>query len=176
MKVRALPVLLSMLATITLLFGGWFLYQKTQLEEPLRSAIAAMKSAKLSELEVGQEQLVVRLEVTDPEGFPQEYRELAREIARLAPGRAWAIETTNYDDDLAAIWAAGIFELTEAIELHQYSKIPLLLNDWKNRYQLDAAVARMDEEDVFIYLKRGSADLYEVVPRLKAGSEVIARG
>jgi hypothetical protein len=50
------------------------------------------------------------------------------------------------------------------------------LNDWKNRYQLDAAVARMDEEYEYIYLKRGSADLYEVVPRLKAGSEVIARG
>lgn len=176
MKVRALPVLLSMLATFTLLFGGWFLYQKTQLEEPLRNTIAAMKTAELVELSVRQDQLTVLLDVTDPTAFPKEYRELAVEISRLAAGKAWVINTRNDDEELAAVWATGIFELTEAIELHQYSKIPQLLQDWKVRYQLDAAQAQMDEEDVFIYLKRGDADFYKVVPRMKRDSGVIARG
>ncbi|UFJ42736.1 hypothetical protein LOK74_09680 [Brevibacillus humidisoli] len=176
MKVRAVPILLSMLATITLLFGGWFLYQKMQVEEPLRSEIAEMKSAKLVGMQVSQEQLNVQLEVTDPESFPVEYRELTTEIKRLAPGKAWTVEMTNQDPELTAIWATGIFDLTEAIELHQYSKIPSLLNDWKQTHQLDEAKARMDEQHVFIYLKRGNADFYKVVPRLVEEREVTARG
>ncbi|MBO8162957.1 MAG: hypothetical protein H0Z34_04440 [Brevibacillus sp.] len=173
---RVVPILLSMLATFTLLFGGWFLYQKMQVEEPLRNHITQLKSAELAALQVNKDQVRVVLRVINPEAFSLEYSQLMEELKQIAPNKQVTVETSNRAPELEAIWQDGIFALTEAVELHQYSKIPALMHNWQQMYQLDKAKAAMDEKHVFIYLQRGDDDFFKVVPRQVADGEVTSHG
>ncbi|WP_342406537.1 hypothetical protein [Brevibacillus sp. FSL K6-2834] len=166
---------LSLLATLLLLFGGWFLYQKIEVEEPIRTQIGQLQSAELAHLHVGKDHIQIDLNVTHPELFPQEYRKLMQQAKEMAGSKEIQVTLGNQSKELEKVWMNGLFSFTEAVDLHQYSRIPQLVGEWKTAYQLDQAMAQMDAEHVYVYLKRGADDYYAIVPR-SSGSEVAVRG
>ncbi|MDT3415423.1 hypothetical protein QO009_001279 [Brevibacillus aydinogluensis] len=175
MQLRKRAIGLSLLATLTLLFGGWFLYQKMELETPLRTHIGQMKSAELTHLDVSKDRIEIKLQVTRPDLFPQEYRRLLQETADLARGKTVEVDVDNDSQDLEQIWMDGLFSFTEALDLHQYSRIPQMLTEWKTAHRLDEASALMDDRNVYVYLKKGKDDFYAIIPR-SAGNEVTMHG
>ncbi|MFY0543108.1 hypothetical protein [Brevibacillus sp. H7] len=175
MQLRMVPIALSLLATLTLLFGGWFLYQKMEVEEPIKHEIGQMESAKLARLEVAKDRIQVDLTVTNPELFPREYQDLRVKLADLLQNKAVDITIHNNAKALEDIWTNGVFSFTEAVDLHEYSRIPQIVSQWKEAYRLDEASTQMDEENIYVYLKRGTDDFYTIVPRYPA-KEVTARG
>jgi hypothetical protein len=174
-QVRKGTIVLSLIATLTLLFGGWFLYQKMQIEEPIRTEIGQMQSAELAKLEVGKDRIHIDLKVTNPERFPQEYRQLKRKLGELVGNKPVDMEIHNKAKALEEIWTNGVFVFTEAVDLHQYSRIPQIVGQWKEVHSLDEALTQMDDENIYVYLKRGSEDFYTIVPR-SSGNEVTAHG
>ncbi|WP_139489123.1 hypothetical protein [Brevibacillus dissolubilis] len=174
---RRVPILLSMVVTLSLLFGGWFLYQKVQVENPIETKIGQMTSAKLNEIKVDKTHINVKLTVTKPDEFPEEYNELQQEIAKMVPDKEVDIAVTNQDGDLKDVWNNGLFAFTEAVELHQYSKIPAMLAEWKQVNKLDRAASHMDDENIYVFLQRGDQQFYTVIPRQQSvDSEVILNG
>lgn len=156
---------LSLLATLALLFGGWFLYQKIQIEEPIRTEIGQLQSASLNTLKMQKDKVHIDLTVTNPERFPQEYRELLKKTVNLAGNKEVVITIGNTSEEMRDIWQHGQFVFTEAIELHQYSRIPELMKEWKAGHQLDEAFALMDDSNIYVYMKKGAEDFYTIVPR-----------
>lgn len=175
MQLRKNAIGLSLLATLILLFGGWFLYQKLEVEQPIRDQIGRFQSAELVELHAGKNNIHIDLKVTNPELFPQEYRQLLKEAKELAGNKQIEVTLANQSEELEQVWMKGLFSFTEAVDLHQYSRIPQMVSEWKEAYKLDQALAQMDGERVYVYLKRGNEDYYAIIPRV-AESEVIARG
>lgn len=176
MQVRKVPIISSLLITLALLFGGWYLFQKVEIEEPVRTKIAQMDSATLADLQVTKEQMLIKLTVTNPDAFPEEYTSLEQEINRIVNNKQVTVELTNQNEELKKVWNEGTFALTEALELHQYSKLPALVNEWKVKNQLDTALTSMDKSNIYIFLKRGSEEFYTIVPRDLQEGEVNARG
>lgn len=178
MQTRKLPVsiLLSLLATLTLLFGGWFLYTKMQVEEPIRKQIGQMTSVKLADMQVGRDQLMIDLNVVKPDTFPAEYVALLQTIRDIAPDKKVQIQLANQNPALKRIWSEGVFRFTEAVDLHEYSKIPALLGEWKKANQLDTATASMDDNYIYVFLKRGKAQYFTIIPRTPLQQEVTSRG
>ncbi|QRG69954.1 hypothetical protein [Brevibacillus choshinensis] len=175
MQLKKGTIGMSLVATLALLFGGWFLYQKIEIEEPIRTEIGQLQSASLAHLDVGKDRIEIDLKVTKPEAFPQEYRELLEMTSKLSEGKQVVISVDNQSADLKNIWTNGQFVFTEAMELHQYSRIPQLVGQWKKEHQLDAASALMDDNNIYVYLKKGTEDFYTIVPRTME-DEVTARG
>lgn len=175
MQLKKSTIGLSLLATLALLFGGWFLYQKMEVEEPIRTAIGQLQSAKLAHLDVGKERIEIDVIVTKPESFPQEYRQLVEKTSKLAAGKPVEITVGNQSQAMSDIWKNGQFVFTEAMDLHQYSRIPLLVSEWKTTNKLDDATALMDDKNIYVYMKKGAEDFYTIVPRSDE-KEVTARG
>ncbi|GAA4708759.1 hypothetical protein [Brevibacillus fulvus] len=167
MQTRKAPIsiLLTLVATLTLLFGGWFLYTKMEVEEPIRTEIGEMTSAKLADLQVARDEIAVNLQITKPDTFPAEYQSLLRHIEEISPNKHVDITFENQDKALQKIWTNDVFRFTEAVDLHQYSKIPALLTEWKQKNQLDAATSQMDQDNIYIYLKRDAGQFFAIVPR-----------
>ncbi|MBG9790809.1 MULTISPECIES: hypothetical protein [Brevibacillus] len=176
MKLRKVPMLLSLLAALTLLFGGWFLYQKMQIESPLREKAEQLTSATLVDFKINKDRVDMKLQVTKPDKFVEEYPELLKTLQAYARGKAFDIMLTNQADSLKPVWNEGLFGLTEAIEGKAYSKIPTILAQMKDRYKLDAAYGRIDDANVYIFLKRGNDEYYQIIPRNQSTSEVENRG
>jgi len=164
-QLRKTPIILSLLATLTLLFGGWFLYQKMEVEEPVKREIGQMESAELARFHMAKDQVTIELTVTDPDVFPAEYQQLRQKLTELLKDMPVAITIHNQAPVLKEIWTNGVFVFTEAVDLHQYSRIPLIVSEWKASHGLDEASVQMDETNVYVYLKRGTDDFFTIVPR-----------
>jgi hypothetical protein len=175
LQLRKVPIVLSLLATLTLLFGGWFLYQKMEVEEPIKREIGQLKSAELARLYMEKDQVTIDLTVTKPEVFPREYQQLQLKLSELLRDKVVEITIHNQAQALEDIWTNGVFVFTEAVDLHQYSRIPQIVSEWKHTYGLDEASTQMDEKNIYVYLKRGTDDFFTIVPRY-AEKEVTARG
>lgn len=175
MQLKKGTIGLSLVATLALLFGGWFFYQKIEIEEPIRTEIGQLQSASLTHLDVGKDQIEIDLKVTKPETFPQEYRELLDKTSGLAGSKKVVISVENQSQDLKDIWKNGQFVFTEVMDLHQYSRIPQIVDQWKKENKLDDATALMDDTNIYVYLKKGSEDFYTIIPR-SMEDEVTARG
>ncbi|MFD2371723.1 hypothetical protein ACFSO0_17510 [Brevibacillus sp. GCM10020057] len=175
MQLKKGAIGMSLVATLALLFGGWFLYQKIEIEEPIRTEIGQLQSASLTHLDVGKDKIEIDLKVTKPKAFPQDFRHLQETTASLSAGKQVEIRVDNQSRSLKDVWNNGQFVFTEAIELHQYSRIPQLVEQWKAEHQLDDASALMDDTNIYVYLKKGSEDFYTIVPR-STEDEVTARG
>jgi hypothetical protein len=165
LQLKKTTIGLSLLATLALLFGGWFLYQKLQVEEPLRTEIGQLQSATLSEMQIGRDEIEIDVNVTKPELFPQEYQNLMRDMTKLAGDKPVEIRVTNQSEMINQIWQSGQFVFEEAIDLHQYSRIPQMIEEWKVTHQLDEALALMDDTNIYVYMKKGTEDFYAIVPR-----------
>jgi hypothetical protein len=178
MQTRKKPwtILLSLTATLAFLFGGWFLYQKMEIEEPIRHVVGQMKSAQLTQLKVEKDQVSVMLKVTKPEQFPEEYRNVSKSLGEIVQNKQIVLSISNKKNQLKEVWRDGVFAFTEAVDLHQYSKIPMMLADWKQKYHLDEAVTQMDEANVYVYLKRGQDEFFVLVPRYPYAKEVTTNG
>ncbi len=176
MQLRKAPIISSLLITLALLFGGWYLYQKAEIEEPIRNHISEMHSVKLADLQVKKDQLLIKLTVTAPDTFPEEYVKLQDEINQLVSNKATVVELTNQDANLKKVWMDGTFALTEALQLRQYSKVPELVHDWKVKNHLDMAQTSMDQHNIYVFLKRGAEEYYTIVPLDPQKGEVSARG
>lgn len=176
MQVRKVPIISSLLIALALLFGGWFLFQKVEVEEPVRTKIEQMDSATLADLQVTKEQMLIKLTVTKPASFPEEYMALEEDINRIVKNKQVTVELTNQNEQLKKVWNEGTFALTEALELRQYSKLPALVNEWKVANNLDLAYTSMDKSNIYIFLKRGGDEFYTIVPRNQQEGEVSARG
>lgn len=175
MQLKKSAIGLSLLATLALLFGGWFLYLKMEVEEPIRNEIGQLQSATMAHLDVGKDRIVIDLKVTNPDAFPQEYRKLVDATTKLANGKPVEIKIDNQSKQMDDIWKNGQFVFAEAMELHQYSRIPQLVAEWKTNHQLDEATALMDDKNIYVYMKKGTEDFYTIVP-LSDNKEVTARG
>lgn len=175
MQLKKSAIGMSLVATLALLFGGWFLYQKLAIEEPIRTEIGQLQSASLNHLNVGKDKIEIDVKVTKPDAFPQDYRHLQELTASLSAGKQVEIRVENQAQSLKDIWNRGQFVFTEAIDLHQYSRIPQLVEQWKTEHQLDDASALMDDTNIYVYLKKGAEDFYVIVPR-SANDEVVAHG
>lgn len=174
MQLKKSAIGLSLLATLALLFGGWFLYQKIQIEEPIRAEIGKLESATLGNLAISKDKIQIDVKVTNPEAFPAEYRQLLAEAEQLAGKKEVVIDVDNESAAMNDIWTSGQFVFTEAMELHEYSRIPTLVAEWKKSNQLDEASALMDDENIYVYLKKGTEDFYTIIPRSEE-DEVTAR-
>lgn len=173
---KQLTIMLSFIATLTFLFGGWFLYQKMEIEGPIRETVQEMKSAQLANLRVDKEEVVIELTVIHPELFPREYQELSATIGQMLDNKEVKIDVRNQDSPLQEIWANGVFSFTEAVDLHQYSRIPALLSTWKQQYNLSVVYTQMDEQHVYVFMKRGKDTFYVMVPRYPTEQEVRMNG
>jgi len=176
MRKKPVTIILSLLATLTLLFGGWFFYQKMEVEGPVRAQFEQMKSAELADLRVEPEQIVVKLKVNDPGAFPEEYKATLEQIEQRVQEKELNVTILNDNKDLKAVWDSGIFAFTEAVELHQYSKIPVLLESWKEQFGLTAVTSQMDETHIYVNLQRGDQHFYVMVPRVLGQEEVTSNG
>ncbi|AMA73531.1 hypothetical protein [Aneurinibacillus thermoaerophilus] len=165
MKVRALPIFLSVLVSSLLLFGGWYVFQNQFVKKPISNEIAAMQSVKLNNITVGRDAITLNVSFNDPEKFAEDYKTIKKIASDKANGKTVKIECYSPNISLQKIWEENAFAVAEAMELHTYSKIPIALEEMKKKHRLKNATSYMDEQNVYIYLNDGKGPYYAVLPR-----------
>jgi hypothetical protein len=164
-KMRALPIFLSVLFSSLLLFGGWYVFQNQFVKKPISNEISAMKDVKLNNITVAREAITLDVSFNNPERFAEDYKAVKEIASEKSNGKPVKVEFHSVNKDLQKIWDENVFAIAEAMELHTYSKIPGVLEQIKNKHHLQSVSSDMDDQYVYIYLNDGKSPYYTVLPR-----------
>jgi hypothetical protein len=164
MKVKAMPVLASLVSTLVLLFGGWFTYQLFYVQRPIETYIASKPNVVLSNLQINNNQVALDLDFKDPSTFATDYKDIYDYISMNYEGKTISIHLPKQGEALKNVWDQQYFGLAQALQHQEYGQIPQLVDDIKKTGKLDKTVARMDDQNVYLYLQEGKDHLYAVLP------------
>lgn len=174
MSLKTVPIIISLVVSTILLFGGWMFHQEFYVKKQITGYIESLEGTQLIDTKVDRTtvQLTVSFTVNDPSAI---YAEIEEKIGEIVGKRQVHILFPEPSDELKRIWAEGYFELAEAMELKQYSRIPSLMEKWEKSYGLSEAMARMDDRRIMIILENGDDQYIRILP-LTDEKEVTANG
>lgn len=167
MKLRLVPVLVSIVVTSALMFGGWFVYRGVALESPLADTLRGTDGVLAVSVNIQADTVGVKMELA-PDANLHEIMRVIRESGKKAIGkRDVDVTITNRtSDEIERWWSESLFDVAEAMDHHKYGKIPELLN--KRAAELPGLQigTSMDEEYVYIRLVRGDDSKFVMLPRV----------
>ncbi|MEW9669809.1 hypothetical protein [Ammoniphilus sp. 3BR4] len=164
MNVRAMPVMLSLIFTLFLLFGGWFAYQQFYVQQPIEAFIKQKQHITLHDMRIDNNQVNLYLDFSQPDDFVDDYKEIQEFVASKAPNKDVFIHLSKHGENMKDLWEEEYFGLAEAIQKQEYSRIPEMIEEMGKKRQLEKTVARMDDQNVYVFLQSGTDHLYAVLP------------
>ncbi|MBO8170755.1 MAG: hypothetical protein H0Z33_02570 [Bacillaceae bacterium] len=162
---KSMPVFLSLIVSVTLLFGGWFMYQVYYIEKPIQSYLQSLDGVEMSRVEVNKTQIDVYIDYIRPDIFLEHYMAIEDHLNKLGHGRKVDVHLPEPENELKDVWIDGSFLLQEVIENRKYSRIPEVMKGWQTTYALQQADARMVDEYILIVLKKDNQISYHLLPR-----------
>lgn len=164
MKVRAMPVLLSLVMTLGILFGGWYTFQQYYVQQPIEHFIVSKPQVVLNDIQIQNNKVVVDLDFKNPDTFAKDYKEIVEFISDKTQGKKVVIQLPKQGDEMKKLWEEQYFGIAEAMEKQEYSRIPGLMEEMRKKIKLEKTLTRMDEENIYVYLQKGVNHLYAVLP------------
>lgn len=163
MKLRPMPMIMSLLLTLAFLFGGWSAYQHFYVEQPIRAYIEEKENVELKNIQFSNDQVKVELAFRDPDTFAADYKAIKDYIADHT-GKTVSIQLPVVERSMKELWEEEYFFIAEAMKKQEYSEIPRIMDKIKKERQIEKTVSRMDDENIYVFLQKGSEHLYAVLP------------
>lgn len=173
MKLRLVPVVLSVLVSSIVLFGGWFVYHSVAMESPLSGMINSIDGVEHSELEVASDQVTVFVQLKPDASLRAITQNIKTLGASIIKDRKLVIQVTNVSTDtLDRVWSNALFGVAQAMESRQYSEIPAALKQLTALHKGIAAMTEMDDDNVYIRLMHAGHSKFVILPREPAAMGV----
>ena len=170
MKLRLLPVVITVLLSSGVLFGGWFAYQSFAMEDPFLEKVAAVEGiAGEPVVEIQREQAVVRIALEPGASLREAYQAIVEAGASSLGDRDVVVEAASESSEaLEAWWSGALFDVAQAMETKQYSRIPERLRELAKANGSMQVNTEMDDTNVYITLVDGPNSKHVILPRQPA--------
>jgi len=161
-----------LLISLGVFFGGWYVYQKVWIKDPILGTVADMEGVKIEDVFLDKEKVDLFITLKPVEPFQTTYQQIESAVQPYLKNRKLTIHFNNQgNEQLLKAWNTSYFKIAEAIDQKQYSMIPQTIDSMKNVYHLDDVGYSMDDKYIYIDLHQGKSSLYYVLPRY-SGLEV----
>jgi hypothetical protein len=176
MRVRWNVAVLTLFVTLLILFGGFFGYQRWEVELPIRQAVAKNAHVKLQQLAVQPDRVTIHLKTEAGFSLTRDYVDLRKSISQLAGNRK--LHLVVHDRPAPALndaWDEMVFGIEEGIAHQRYTRIPQAVKQAAKPRNIRYRVT-MDDQFLYVELRRDQYWLYRVLPLNKPGHEVKDNG
>lgn len=169
-KLRLFPIVISIVLTASVLFGGWFAYQTFAMESPFSQIISKTPGVKDSTIEFGKNQVKVKVIPNDNASLREIYQYIEKEGSSLIGSRKLNVEVEGSDPskELEEWWSRSLFDVAQAMETRHYSDIPAALDKHAAGIAGLNVKTEMDDKNVYITLKKDQESKYLILPRTSA--------
>ncbi|ULL15606.1 hypothetical protein DVH26_14835 [Paenibacillus sp. H1-7] len=166
MKLRLLPVLVSVVISASVLFGGWFAYQSYAMENPLESIVAKTPGVDLVNTRITNNEAIVELKLQPGTSLRETYAKIQNESTAFLGKKELKLKVVNdTTPEMEQWWSSALFDVAQAMETRHYAQIPTTLQSRvKNASDMKVAT-EMDDKFVFITLTDGDKSKYVMLPR-----------
>ncbi|OAS14118.1 hypothetical protein A8708_11665 [Paenibacillus oryzisoli] len=167
MKLRVLPVIMSVIISAGVLFGGWFAYTSFAMENPLSHIIDTAPGVTNSTMKLSSNQVDIELALKPEANLREVVRLIKDEGGSIIGKRTMNITVKNQSSDkLDQWWSKALFEVAQAMETKHYADIPTTLEKYANGVPTMNVDSEMDEHYVYIRLTDGNATKFIMLPRV----------
>jgi hypothetical protein len=169
MKLRLLPIIITVLTSSVVLFGGWFIYHSMAVESPMNKVISQVQGVQSVSTNVNNTQVTVNLQLKNDADIRNLYRKISDQGGSLLGSRELKLNlASNTSPQLEAWWSSALFEVAQAMETKQYAKIPAALQAKAGQVPNLKVDTAMDETNVYVRLTQGDFSKYIILPRTPA--------
>ncbi|OYD09663.1 hypothetical protein [Paludifilum halophilum] len=176
MKIRWPVAAITLVVTLSVLFGGYMAYQWFQVEKPITETVQETPHVSLSKLSADPAHLELVLKTDEKFSVVHDYMPLRRQLHTVAGDRKLSIRLKDRPDShLHKAWNEMVFGIKEGMALRRYQEIPKAVQKGTEGKKIEYEVS-MDDSYVYIELHRGDRYLYRILPLHKPESEVKDNG
>ncbi|WEK55738.1 MAG: hypothetical protein P0Y55_06745 [Candidatus Cohnella colombiensis] len=173
MKLRIIPVTLTVVLSSVLLFGGWFSYRYFGVEKPLDHVAASIPGVQSAQVEMLAGQINVTVQLEKEANIAEVFRQVKHDGANKIGNRSLQLSITGDSNaSLEKVWSYALFDVAEAMENRKYSQIRDVMETLTNHYPDVTATTDMDDDNVYITLREGEHAKFIILPRQPAMMEV----
>ncbi|MCD1260274.1 hypothetical protein B5M42_015795 [Paenibacillus athensensis] len=167
MKLRLLPVVLSLVITSAVLFGGWFAYNSLAMENPLSAVVQKVPGVVQSDVKLSSGTVDVKLTLAADADLRSVVERIASEGAAQIGKRTLRFDVAGSasSQTLDTWWSKALFGVAQAMETKHYADIPATLEQQAADLGGLAVDTQMDDQYVYVRLTDGQACKFVMLPR-----------
>ncbi|NOU72031.1 hypothetical protein GC098_11470 [Paenibacillus sp. LMG 31458] len=166
MKLRLLPVVMSVVISAGVLFGGWFAYTSLAMENPLSDIISKVPGVTSSTMKLDNNQVDIEVSLNQDANLRNVVESIHKEGASIIGKRSVNINVkSNPSEKLDQWWSKALFEVAQAMETKHYADIPTTLQKYAEGVPNMKVDSEMDQTNVYIRLTDGDATKFIMLPR-----------
>lgn len=170
MKLRLIPVAITVVVSSAVLFGGWFMYQSVAMKDPFMKQVEQIEGVVNPVVEMGRDQVTVEVQLAQGASLRKVYQSIA-EAGQSSLGKrplTVVVEGVSSSETLETWWSEALFDVAQAMETRQYSLIPERLKQLAGDAVSIQVETEMDENNVYISIYEGEHSKYVILPRIAA--------
>ncbi len=157
---------LSLLAVLAVLFGGYFVYHQLGLDRPLVKALKADPAVQSVRVDDGSQGRVIKVALNRVDNLQTVYERLEQTTDRYLKDGSYELKVTDHRDPLLQeTYDRMSFLVEEALVRGNYEDMYAGLQKQAADRGLDVFKVYVGAHDVFLQLGKGTDYLYAVVPR-----------
>jgi hypothetical protein len=169
MKLRFIPILITVAASSALLFGGWFFYQSSVVENPIKDVILGVQGVNEVSTNINNSQVSIDLKLSKDADLRNLYSTISKEGASLLNNRELKLNLESQSSpELDQWWSTALFDVAQAMDTKHYADIPTVLKARNQEIPGLSVMTEMDETNVYVRLTDGVHSKYIILPRTPA--------
>lgn len=166
MKLRLLPVAISVIVSSAILFGGWFGYHSYAMENPLMNIVQGVPGVKNAQMDLKTDEVDISLNIDSNASLRQIYDKIQTDGASIIGKREVKLNVTNASsEELDRWWSSALFDVAQAMETKKYADIPKVLEQHKAALPGLKVSTEMDDNYVYVQMTDGDKSKYVMLPR-----------
>src|SRR5690554_2145631 len=125
LKIRPIPLIVSIVISSVVLFGGWFIYHSMALKNPLSDIVLNLDGVEQAEMEVEKDRVVIEFNLSADASLREIMQKIRTEGSSVIDQRILQVHVNNPPSKaLDQWWSTALFDVAQAMETKQYSQIP----------------------------------------------------
>lgn|GEM_PF-826494 len=168
MKIRVKPLVLTLVGSMAVLFGGWFFYQNVAVQSPVEKVAKEVSTVSDAKANITRNDVQLVIQVQPDANLREIVQHIYQSGNKVIGEKKLNITVSNPSSPLLDDWwSHALFGVAQAMENKQYSEIPQVLEKTSKSLNLTQVhtSAEMDERNVYVTITDGKASKYIILPR-----------
>ncbi|HAA89547.1 MAG TPA: hypothetical protein DCE07_03065 [Peptococcaceae bacterium] len=162
-NIRLSTVVVAMIITLLVLFGGKYLYE-LYADQDLLQKISEVAPIEEVQIARNEQPPTIYLQLSEVDDLGKVYRQI-RKIVDTYLGREYQVVLVDRrTGKLEELFNECQFSVYEAISTGQYQQMYRVVRETAKNSGVDVRIS-MDSSNIYLQFKDGSGYLYEVIPR-----------
>ncbi|MUG65047.1 MULTISPECIES: hypothetical protein [Paenibacillus] len=166
MKLRIVPIALTVVLSSVVLFGGWFLYQKLAVQSPLHQIVSTYDGVKNAHIDIKQDTVNLKLDLEPDTNLQGLVQKIQQEGTSVIGSKELKIDVEDHSsEELNEWWDRAMLSVAEAMDNRQYTGIQTSLEQLAQASPHLQAKASIDDKNVYVSLSDGKSAKFIILPR-----------